>query len=85
MAEQAAAARRADWSGGIEDDGFRRVFETIERQESVNEEELQRILQNPRRVRAFARSFDQLSRLVPFEVQVATLGGMKSYVKKDKK
>lgn len=85
MAEQADAAARGDWSSGIDDDGFRAVFELIERQESVNEEELQRVLTIPRRVREFARKFDELSRLVPFEVQVTTTGGMKCYVKKERK
>ncbi len=85
MREQQLAAASADWAEGIDDAGFRKVFELIEAQESVNEQELHIVLESARRVRAFARSFDMLRARVPFEVQIATVGGMKSYVKGDKR
>lgn len=84
-ADQADAAARADWAGGIDDEEFRKVFELIESQESINEQELMRVLKTARRVRAFARHFDLLKTRVPFEVHIATLRGMKSYVKGDKR
>lgn len=79
-AQNAAAL---DWRDEFEDKEFAQVFVLIEAQESVNEEELQQFLKNPRRVRAFARSFDTLKGLVPFDVQIITVSGMKSYVKGD--
>lgn len=85
MAEQQSAAALAGWADGILDEEFRRVFELIESQESINEHELHLVLKSARRVRAFARNFDALRAWVPFEVQIATVGGMKSYVKGDKR
>ena len=85
MLEQQKAASEYLWSEGIEDPEFRKVFELIDSQESVNEQELQMVLKSARRVRAFSRSFDELKKLVPFEVQIATAGGMKSYVKGDRR
>ena len=85
MIEQQKAASECLWSEGIEDPEFRKVFELIDSQESVNEQELQMVLKSARRVRAFSRSFDELKKLVPFEVQIATAGGMKSYVKGDRR
>ena len=41
------------------------------------------VLGSPRRVRAFARIFDDLVRLLPFDVEVRTAGSMKVYTKKD--
>jgi hypothetical protein len=37
----------------------------------------------PLRVRAFARKFDELVKLLPFGVEVRSAGGMKVYAKKD--
>jgi hypothetical protein len=85
MAEQADAAARGDWASGIDDEEFRKVFELIESQESINENELHMVLKSARRVYAFARNFDALRMKVPFEVQITTMGGMKSYVKGDKR
>ncbi len=85
MAEQADAAARADWAARIEDEEFRKVFELIESQESINEQELLFVLKSARRMRIFSRHFDELRKRVPFEVQITTLGGMKSYVKGEKR
>lgn len=67
------------WQSSIEDDGFRRVFELIDSQESVNEQELQAVLGSARAVRKFARHFDDLKLLVPFEVVIYSAGAMKTY------
>jgi len=69
------------WAESFEDAEFRLVFERIESQESVNEEELQKILQSARRVRQFARSFDDLKAFVPFEVHISSVNGLKTYQK----
>ena len=75
----------AAWANSFEDEEFRKVFQLIESQESINEQELHMLLKNARRVRSFARNFDELKAHVPFEVQIMTIGGMKSYVKGDKR
>jgi hypothetical protein len=41
------------------------------------------VLGSPRRVRAFARHFDELVRLLPFEVEIRVVNGMKVYARKD--
>ena len=72
-----------DWAGLIEDEGYRRVVTIIAERRSINEFELAEVLGSPRRVRAFARHFDQLVRLLPFAVEVITVQGMKAYARKD--
>lgn len=86
-AESPPSSRRGagSWHEFFDDAEFLRVFSLIEVNESVNEQELLTVLQNPRRVRAFARSFDRLNQLVPFDVHITTVGGMKVYVKGEKR
>lgn len=67
----------------IEDEAFRRVIEHVEQHRAINEVELGQLLGSPRRVRAFARAFDDLKRLIRFEVEVLTVNGMKVYARKD--
>jgi hypothetical protein len=67
----------------VADAEYRRVLEIIAERRSINEMELQQVLGSPRRVRAFARQFDDLVRLLPFEVVVVTVNGMKAYQRKD--
>jgi len=69
---------------GIEDAGFRSVFEHIERYGTINETEMTHILGNPRKVRTFAREFDELVKRVKFRVRIDTTGTMKCYVKESK-
>lgn len=78
-----APPQSADWEDFVTDDGYKRVLKIVEQQRSINEEELLVVLRSPMRVRAFARSFDNLVRQLPFEVEVRTAGGMKVYTKKD--
>jgi hypothetical protein len=72
-----------DWRDLIEDEGYRRVFVIIEQRRSINEDELNTVLGSSRRVRFFARQFDQLVMRVPFEVEIRTVSGMKTYARKD--
>jgi hypothetical protein len=72
-----------DWRDLIEDEGYRRVFAIIEERRSINEDELTVVLGSSRRVRFFARQFDQLVTRVPFEVEIRTVSGMKTYARKD--
>lgn len=80
----AAAERRPgqDWSDQIGDPEYRRVLEIIAERLSINESELQQVLGSARRVRAFALKFDELVKLVPFEIEVLTVNGMKAYARK---
>ncbi|MEY4544392.1 MAG: hypothetical protein RL685_587 [Pseudomonadota bacterium] len=71
------------WRELIEDEGYRRVFCIIEERRSINEDELTTVLGSSRRVRFFARQFDQLVTRVPFEVEIRTVAGMKTYARKD--
>lgn len=72
-----------DWRESIEDEGYRRVFVIIDERRIINEAELTTVLGSSRRVRFFARQFDQLVTRVPFEVEIRTVGGMKTYARKD--
>jgi hypothetical protein len=69
------------WDDAIADEGFRRVFVHLEQHGAINEGELLTLLGTPRRVRAFARRFDELVELVPFAVAIETIGVMKRYKK----
>jgi hypothetical protein len=71
------------WAEQVTDDGFRRVLEILAERRVINEAELQQVLGSPMRVRAFARSYDKLVLLLPFEVEVLTVNGMKAYARKD--
>lgn len=70
------------WRGAFDDDGYAKAFERIERQETINEAELAEVLGSPRKVRIFSRHFDDLKKLVPFEVEITVVSGLKTYVKK---
>jgi len=72
-----------EWGALVTDDSYRRVLEIIAERRSINEAELEQVLGSPRRVRAFARHFDQIVRVLPFEVEVVTVQGMKAYARKD--
>ncbi len=69
------------WEDTIDDEGFRRVFLHIDSYGTVTEADLEALLGNARRVRAFARRFDELVTRVPFRVRIETTGFMKTYVK----
>lgn len=79
----AAAAVAQGWTELVTDEAHRRVLQIIAESRTINEAELEQVLGSPRRVRAFARQFDDLVRLVPFEIEVLTVQGMKAYVRKD--
>lgn len=85
--QTAAATPKADaaknWEELVADEAYRRVLRIVEERRSINEEELQQVLGSPMRVRAFARNFDKLVVLLPFEVKVLTVNGMKVYSRKD--
>ena len=74
----------ARWQEGIEDEGYRGVFVHIETYGAVTEADLETLLGNPRRVRAFSRHFDELVVRVPFRVRIETTGVMKTYVKESR-
>lgn len=76
-------AAAQDWAASIEDEDYRRVLKIIEERRSINEEELGAILGSPRRVRFFSRQYEALVALIPFSVEVCTVSGMKTYVRKD--
>ena len=76
-------AAAQEWTDLITDEGYRRVLKIIEERRSINEAELQQVLGNSRRVRAFSRHYDDLVKLISFEVEVRTVNGMKAYVRKD--
>lgn len=77
---QAAAL---DWRDGFGPDDAEYViaFARVERNETVNEVELAKLFGSPRKVRFFARRFDELKKKVPFEVNIQVINGMKTYVK----
>jgi hypothetical protein len=76
-----AKTKAADIVVGIDDDGFRKVFEHIDRYGTINEGELVTILGDARRMRVFSRQFDELVKRVKFRVRIDTAGSMKCYVK----
>jgi hypothetical protein len=73
----------AGWAELIQDEAYRRALLILEQRRSINEAELVQVLGSARRVRAFSRAFDELIRLIPFEVEIRTVQGMKAYTRKD--
>lgn len=71
-----------DWRASVEDEGFRKVLVILEERRTINEAELQTVLGGPRRVRAFARAFDDLVLRLPFGVEVGSANGLKTYSRK---
>jgi len=76
-------AQTEDWAEGIENEGYRKVFKTIEERRSINEEELTLILGSSRQVRVFSRQYESLVAKAPFGIEICTVSGMKTYVRKD--
>lgn len=70
------------WEDLVHDPAFLQVLKIIEERRSINEAELLQVLGSPRRVRAFARQYDALTLLVPFEIELSTVNGMKAYSRK---
>ena len=71
----------SQWQDGIDDEGYRKVFLHIDAYDTVTEADLETLLGSPRRVRAFARQFDEIVARLPFRVRIETTGVMKTYVK----
>jgi hypothetical protein len=71
------------WADSIENADHLRVFEIIETQRSINEAELASVLGSPRHVRAFSRQYEALVSRLPFGIEVCTVNGLKTYVRKD--
>ena len=82
-AASADHAASSDWAELVEDEGYRRVFQIIERDRIINEVELQTVLGSSRRLRSFSLHYDKLVLLVPFGVEVTTVNGMKAYKRRD--
>jgi hypothetical protein len=71
----------ANWQDQFTDPDYMKAFQRMDTQQTVNEVELSELLGSTRKVRAFARQFDELNKLVPFEVEIMVVGGLKTYVK----
>ncbi|HEY5959034.1 MAG TPA: BREX-6 system phosphatase PglZ [Polyangiaceae bacterium] len=72
-----------DWEASIENEGYRKILKAIQERRSINEEEITIILGSSRQMRVFSRQYETLVTLVPFEIEICTVGGMKTYVRKD--
>ena len=75
--------RTVPCDGGTTALGHPRVFLHIEKYKTASEADLANLLGSPRRVRTFARRFDELVGRVPFRVRIETTGVMKTYVKEN--
>jgi hypothetical protein len=82
-AETPRAPEGQDWHASIADEGFRKAFVFIEQRRTINEAELETLLGNSRRVRAFSRAFDTLVLRVPFVVELGSVQGLKTYSRRD--
>lgn len=70
------------WEELIVDEGYRRALKIVQERRSIDEMELQIVLGSPTRVRLFSRAVDGLIKLLPFEVEIITVNGMKVYARK---
>jgi hypothetical protein len=67
----------------VVDEGFRRVFAIILERRTINESELREVLGTPMRVRSFARQYDKLVELLRLDIEIRTVNGLKTYVRRD--
>ena len=79
----AGQPNRQSWAELVADEGHRKALEIIGERRSINEVDLEQVLGSPRRVRAFSRKFDEIMKVLPFEVEIVTVGGLKVYKRKD--
>lgn len=83
-APQASAARLPPATiEFVADEHHRKVLQIIAERRMINEVDLGVVLGSPMRVRIFARQIDALRKLVPFEIEIVTVNGMKVYARKD--
>jgi hypothetical protein len=69
------------WGARLADPDAGKAFDHLERFNSLNEEELVKLLGNPRRARAFALRFDELRQKVTFDTEVFSGPDGKRYQK----
>ena len=65
------ATSAGDWASGILDESFRRAFEIIESQGSINELELHRVLGNARRLMSEEEYAELFNRIRPEIIELA--------------
>lgn len=69
------------WVDNFEDESLQRVFRHLEDHGSVNEAELTQMLGSPRKVRRFAKQFDEYLLKIPFTVHIEATASGKRYVR----
>jgi hypothetical protein len=69
------------WARAFDDEAVARALVHLERHGSLTEDELGRLLGNPRKARRFALRFDRYLDRLPFSAEVRVVGGVKRYVR----
>ncbi len=80
-APEAPVDSGTDWLEALPTGGVRQIFEHLAAHGTVTESEAIAMLGNARKARRFARTFDDHVALVPFDVRIDVIGGVKRYVK----
>jgi hypothetical protein len=78
--EESARVEPPGWQAQM-DAAEARIFSHIERHGAITEAEVGQLLGSPRRMRQFARDFDDLVRHLPFRVQIETGASGKRYIR----
>src|SRR5690606_4795811 len=71
------------WADLVADEQYRKVLAILESGTMVNEAELRECLGSARQVRLFALRYEQVTEHLPFEIEIRTVAGLKTYVRKD--
>ncbi|MBT9585057.1 BREX-6 system phosphatase PglZ [bacterium] len=76
------ASSEGSWEEAIEDQGHRKVFLHLAQYDSIDEEEITKLLGDARATRKFARKFETYLCLLPFQIGIDSQGPLKRYLKK---
>lgn len=78
-----ASTKEPSWADLVENERYRKVLAILEAGTMVNEAELMNYLGNARQVRLFALRYEEVTARLPFDVEISTVNGLKTYKKKD--
>jgi len=82
-ASEPSAALGGSWEEAIEDAGHRKIFLHLAQYDSIDEDEITKMLgDDARATRKFARKFESYLTLLPFQISIDSQGPLKRYLKK---
>ncbi len=81
VADSDPSSASTDWLDDLPSGGVRDVFRHLDEHGTVTEDEATRMLGGPRKLRRFAREFEEHAKLAPFRVRIRVVANVKRYVR----